>query len=162
MVVFVLDSLFGFFLRVLGFDKYSCSEEHFIQSSDHLSTLTYWAWIPENAKRDPVKAANGSHTSESEKIVPLVFIHGIGAGLFPYAVFLYKLFIAHRSKPIFLVELPFVSMKLVDQVPSMHSTVYEVENMLNNHGFTEANFVGHSLVCISYYYCYYFILNFVF
>jgi pimeloyl-ACP methyl ester carboxylesterase len=83
------------------------------------------------------------YRSTSEKKTPLVFIHGIGAGVICYAEFIHQL--SHLDRPIFLVELPYVAMRMVDNVPSAAETVKEVSEMLQRYGYDNAIFVSHSL-----------------
>ena len=74
---------------------------------------------------------------------PIVFVHGIGAGLVCYSQFIYSLLTL--DAPVFLLELPFVSMRCVEDVPTMQETVQDVETMLTRHGCQDAVFVAHSL-----------------
>lgn len=74
---------------------------------------------------------------------PIVFIHGIGAGLMCYVTFIAKLMAI--DAPIFCIELPFVSMHCVEDVPTMQETVRDLQNMLQRHQFEDAVFVSHSL-----------------
>ncbi|OZJ06435.1 hypothetical protein BZG36_00485 [Bifiguratus adelaidae] len=74
---------------------------------------------------------------------PVVFIHGIGAGLICYIHLVY--YLLRLDRPLFLVELPYVSMRLGEDVPSMQDTVSDIEHMLRSHGYQDAVFVGHSL-----------------
>jgi hypothetical protein len=48
----------------------------------------------------------------------LSFIHGIGGGLFCYIYFIYELMRANARRAIFLIELPHVSMRLVEVILS--------------------------------------------
>lgn len=75
---------------------------------------------------------------------PVVFIHGIGAGLVCYITFLANL-LAHIDAPIFFVELPHVSMHCIETVPTMAETVRDLKHMLHRHQFEDAVFVAHSL-----------------
>ncbi|KAI8878691.1 alpha/beta-hydrolase [Backusella circina FSU 941] len=74
---------------------------------------------------------------------PLVFIHGIGAGVLFYAEFVFRLLALDR--PLFLVELPYVAMHMVDKVPNSDETVKSIQEMLARHGYKNAVFVSHSL-----------------
>ncbi|RCI05014.1 hypothetical protein CU098_002131, partial [Rhizopus stolonifer] len=74
---------------------------------------------------------------------PIVFIHGIGGGLMCYLSFLQKLMAL--DAPIFFIELPFVSMHCVEEVPTMQETVRDLQQMLSRHEFSDAVFVSHSL-----------------
>lgn len=70
------------------------------QSNTKFNHLVYWYLVP------------SSHQTTHE--VPIVFIHGIGAGLSVYAEFIHRL--VRLGRPIFCVELPYVSMRMVEHV----------------------------------------------
>ncbi|ORX97333.1 alpha/beta-hydrolase [Basidiobolus meristosporus CBS 931.73] len=90
------------------------------------------------------KASFWSESMErSAKMKPIVFVHGIGPGIGCYLMFIWKLL--KLGQPIFLVELPYVSMRFIEEAPSMEELGREVENMLEAHGFRNACFIGHSL-----------------
>ncbi|KAI8342795.1 Alpha/Beta hydrolase protein [Chlamydoabsidia padenii] len=80
---------------------------------------------------------------ETTAKTPLVFIHGIGAGLMCYVEFIYRL--VGLDRPLFLVELPFVAMRMVDDVPDALTIVEDIKGMLQDHGYEHAIFVSHSL-----------------
>ncbi|KAI8848488.1 hypothetical protein BC829DRAFT_417631 [Chytridium lagenaria] len=170
--IYVLESVGGLVLRVLGFDKYNSQEERFTSKKSALEdrSITYWARFPDahSAEGDHHAQAvsgeeafvhmfdevdpfsvptspSGANRGAKKESLPIVFFHGIGGGLFSYIGFIYRILSANRNRAIFLVELPYVSMRLVDHVPSMQQTVHEVEDMLHHHGFPQAFFIGHSL-----------------
>ncbi|RIB07723.1 Alpha/Beta hydrolase protein, partial [Gigaspora rosea] len=74
---------------------------------------------------------------------PIVFIHGVGGGLFSHFDFIRKLW--KLDRPLFLVELPYVSMQMVEDVPTMEETVREIEEMLISRNYPKAIFVAQSL-----------------
>ncbi|KAI8070324.1 Alpha/Beta hydrolase protein [Gongronella butleri] len=81
------------------------------------------------------------HRSNSK--TPIVFIHGIGAGLMCYLELIWHM--TRMDRPFFCIELPFVSMHMVDDVPDADTMVDAIHDMLHHHGFHQAVFVGHSL-----------------
>lgn len=85
----------------------------------------YWHWAP---------------GAQAEPKFPLVFMHGLGHGLVHYLHFLKPL----RDHPLFLVELPHVSTRVWERVPTPEETVGAVHIMLTEHNFTRAVFIGHS------------------
>ncbi|KAI8384380.1 Alpha/Beta hydrolase protein [Radiomyces spectabilis] len=91
--------------------------------------LVYWYYEPSS----PVSA----------KQTPIVFIHGIGAGLLCYGEFMHHLL--GLGRPVFCVELPYVAMHMVEHVPTADETVEEIVAMLETHGYPRAVLVGHSL-----------------
>ena len=80
---------------------------------------------------------------------PIVFYHGVGVGLIGYAPMIFTLEAATRNRPFFLVELPYVSMRLWETLPTPFETAELTCVMLNRHGFSKACFVGHSFGSIS-------------
>jgi len=74
---------------------------------------------------------------------PIVFVHGIGCAFTPYIRFIFKLSLS--KAPIFLIELPHVSMKMASRAPSIPDTVREIQMALSERGFKQAVWVGHSL-----------------
>ncbi|KAJ3315368.1 hypothetical protein HDU76_002227 [Blyttiomyces sp. JEL0837] len=150
-VVYVMESLAYLALRVAGFNKHLPLEERGLKVECDAS-ISYWSWVPGEEKvkstgAGPVSRRFGGKkgSSSANDQIPIVFFHGIGGGLFCYTFFIYELWRTNKSRAIFLVELPYVSMRLVSHVPHMQQTVIEVEEMLDTHGFKKANFVGHSL-----------------
>lgn len=81
--------------------------------------------------------------SSSRNQTPLVFLHGIGAGVVCYAEVIHQL--VSLDRPIFLVELPYVSMRMVDYVPSATETVDEIQAMLTSFGYDKAVYISHSM-----------------
>lgn len=79
----------------------------------------------------------------NRKKKPIVFIHGIGAGLMCYTTFLHHLLTL--DNPIFLIELPFVAMRCVEDIPTMYEISHDIQQMLARHEFQNATFVAHSL-----------------
>ena len=93
-----------------------------------LKHLSYWYRAP---------------SKNSTTRTPLVFVHGIGAGVICYTEFVHQL--AHFDRPIFLIELPYVAMHMVDHVPTAAETVLEITEMLQTFGYDKAVYVSHSL-----------------
>ncbi|KAG9403918.1 hypothetical protein AC1031_005406 [Aphanomyces cochlioides] len=76
---------------------------------------------------------------------PLVFVHGIGAGLALYLPLLWSFLTTHPNRAILLVETPYVSMQLVDDVPNKAETMEALQQMLDTHHIASAHWMGHSL-----------------
>ncbi|KAF9413751.1 hypothetical protein BGZ94_000636 [Podila epigama] len=90
--------------------------------------LSYWYRTPANPKNK----------------VPLVFVHGIGIGLAQYIHFVVAL--STISRPIFLIEVPYVSNKFFKtECMSPNETYHALERVLKAHNYTKATFMGHSL-----------------
>jgi len=148
VVIFMLNYVYYIVLRLFGFEHYGSREsilngywsstlEFDIQEETSKlspSRICYWYYNPSDSAR-----LKKNH----QKQQPIVFIHGVGCGLFPYSNLIRKLYKLNR--PLFLVELPYVSMRMVEDVPPMEETVREIEEMLASKGFPKATFVAHSL-----------------
>uniref|UniRef100_A0A7S4RDE2 AB hydrolase-1 domain-containing protein n=2 Tax=Alexandrium monilatum TaxID=311494 RepID=A0A7S4RDE2_9DINO len=89
----------------------------------------YWLWRP----RGLAPAGQG---------LPVFFVHGVGVGLLPYLGLLRVLM--ERGVPVFLLEVPFISMKIDTEVPAAADTARAAGAILQLHGFSRADFVGHS------------------
>mmetsp|Transcript_183 Transcript_183/g.482 ORF Transcript_183/g.482 Transcript_183/m.482 type:complete len:541 (-) Transcript_183:158-1780(-) len=77
------------------------------------------------------------------KAQPVVFLHGIGVGISQNLPLLRKL---HKDREVYLVELPWVCLRLGETPPAPDEFVRTIELMLSNHGRwdTGACFIGHS------------------
>lgn len=75
--------------------------------------------------------------------VPLVFIHGLGIGLVPYYLFIYRLS-KHFSGDLYVPEFPFLAMAPWESIPSAREVVAQLQDMLAANSHTSAHFVGHS------------------
>lgn len=71
---------------------------------------------------------------------PLVFTHGLGHGLVHYLHVLTPL----KDRPLFLLELPHVSTRVWERIPTPEETVESVNIILTEHNFSRALFMGHS------------------
>ncbi|GAB5356287.1 hypothetical protein AAMO2058_000277600 [Amorphochlora amoebiformis] len=81
--------------------------------------------------------------SPDSKAQPVVFLHGIGVGISQNLPLLRKL---HKDREVFLVELPWVCLRLGETPPAPDEFVRTIELMLSNHGRWNAGacFIGHS------------------
>ncbi|KAJ3134706.1 hypothetical protein HK100_003350 [Physocladia obscura] len=116
------------FLRKFGFRRVSETKN---------DTLSYW--IHTSASKNKL----GDQNTQQNSTIPLVFIHGIGVGLFQYLSFA-SFLVKTQNRPIFLIELPYVSMRLKEKVPTPKQTVQEIERILDSYGYQKAHVVGHS------------------
>ncbi|KAI9355198.1 Alpha/Beta hydrolase protein [Pilaira anomala] len=139
-IIQFLTTLFGFALQFIwGMKKYGPE-----------SRSTIWNLMdPQQSYELPLPTEDGPERvsywfrdgDRTKK--PIVFIHGIGAGLMCYLTFIAKLMAI--DAPIFCIELPFVSMHCIEDVPTMQETIRDLQNMLHRHEFDDAVFVSHSL-----------------
>ncbi|KAI9486204.1 MAG: hypothetical protein EXX96DRAFT_592968 [Benjaminiella poitrasii] len=129
-LVLFLSTLFGAFCYLWGFRKFGPE-----------SRSAFWN-VDAPTLDDHQKVSYWFRDGDRSK-TPVVFIHGIGAGLMCYVSFLRRLM--ELDAPLIWVELPYVSMHCVEQVPTMQETVKDLQAILARHGFDEAVFVAHSL-----------------
>ncbi|KAG2215028.1 hypothetical protein INT45_010273, partial [Circinella minor] len=99
------------------------------KENHHHQHLTYWY--------------RKGRTTSTSTTTPIIFIHGIGTGLHLYMDFIRRM--TTLECPLFCIELPYVSTRLVEHVPTPKETVMEIQTMLDTHGFDKAIIVGHSL-----------------
>lgn len=116
---FVTDRMIGH----LGFTRYSSG------------TLTYWHHLPGWSENHDPTAPRGQ---------PIVFIHGLGINILPYYSLVAELLKMAGDRPVFLVSLPHISMRLQSNVPSCTEMVACLSDMLAGWGHSSAHFVGHS------------------
>ncbi|CAG8460052.1 21283_t:CDS:2, partial [Racocetra persica] len=144
--VFLVTSAFNIILKFYGFEHFGSNEsilngywsstlEFDIQEGSPPSRISYWYYDPH--------FHHDSFSPKKSRQKPIVFIHGVGGGLFCYSNFIRKLWKSNR--PLFLVELPYVSLQMVEDVPTMEETVREIEEMLTSRNYSKATFVAHSL-----------------
>ncbi|KAJ3083469.1 hypothetical protein HDU99_009404 [Rhizoclosmatium hyalinum] len=125
-IIALVESIAFVFLHCMGFQRFNHKTRELYEAT---TGINYW-----------------KRSSETEsKHLPIVFFHGIGCGLFPYVELLMKVVKSNATNTIFLVELPHVAMRLTGNVPSMQQTIFEIETMLDSHGFPSCIVVGHSL-----------------
>ncbi|RUS13533.1 Alpha/Beta hydrolase protein [Endogone sp. FLAS-F59071] len=149
-VIFTGTQLINALLRWCGLERYgSESKGYYWSNTFEMDIKEVWGkaiaqpYEPERIVYWHYKPQQRASTSAPRKRTPVVFIHGMGLGMISYIEWVLRLLSLDRE--IFLVELPYVSMRLVEDVPTMQETVREIDQMLENHGHKQAVFVGHSL-----------------
>eukprot|EP00879_Flechtneria_rotunda_P023592 GHRR01024959.1.p1 GENE.GHRR01024959.1~~GHRR01024959.1.p1 ORF type:complete len:452 (+),score=112.94 GHRR01024959.1:201-1556(+) len=90
-------------------------------------------------------SANG-HTNggsqASSDAEPLVFLHGVGAGLLPYLALVFHL--PAIGRPLIMVESKHVSMRLIRSIPTVDNMADTVAAILTAHGARKAAVMAHS------------------
>lgn len=101
----------------------------------------YWLWQPAG-QRPGEPAGTCQASAEAGRPPPAFFVHGVGIGLLPYLGLVRALM--QRGEAVFLLEVPFISLKIDTDVPAAVDTARAVGAILQLHGFGSAAFVGHS------------------
>mmetsp|Transcript_64987 Transcript_64987/g.76321 ORF Transcript_64987/g.76321 Transcript_64987/m.76321 type:complete len:340 (+) Transcript_64987:51-1070(+) len=101
----------------------------YVKSPNNAQDLSYWHRPP---------------TDCSENSTPLVFFHGVG-GIGFYSSIVEELSSAMDGH-IFIVDLPFVSLRICDDIPAVKDQVKSIIGMLDNNAGpkSKATLVGHS------------------
>ncbi|KAF9325750.1 hypothetical protein BG006_010774 [Podila minutissima] len=143
-LMYLLNVLAGLVFNILGFTRFQGTDTTDFSYSlegtkattlqdgdntiDPTTDLSYWHRSPVNPKNK----------------VPLVFIHGIGIGPAQYVHWVAAL--TTISRPIILVEVPYVSNKLFKtDCMTPDKTYFALERILKRHNYPKATFMGHSL-----------------
>lgn len=91
------------------------------------------------------------HTSEAE--LPILFLHGIGVGLYPYMEFLKELNQGRRAEDgvigILAVEILSISSRITSPLPRKQEMCRQLRTILQHHGFERYVLVSHSYVYAS-------------
>lgn len=148
IIIYIATLIVNVFLRMQGFKRcdlpYSVSWGGIFGFDPASLWKSIWHDV-DNSETNKIVywyKASSDGPDGSNPATPIVFIHGIGGMLF-YVDFIRRLTALNR--PVFCVELPYVSMHQIDTVPTTSETVSEISQMLSDHGFNKAVFVSHSL-----------------
>lgn len=114
LAVKCIHALAGSRLQHLGFRRETCGG------------LSYW------------------HCPGDDYTAPVLFIHGLGVGLLPYAGKIQRLKQRYASRRIFLVELPHVSMSLHHHMLDRGQTLHAFDSLFERHALHSVSLVAHS------------------
>jgi hypothetical protein len=144
--IFVVDTITHTFMLLHDFQFHRSSIMHgisvfpprphaFIASRrSPAKNLTYW-YHP--------------HTSHQE--LPILFLHGIGVGLYPYMKFLKELNQGRRDEKgkigILAVEILPISSRITSPLLRKEEMCQQLQVILRHHGFQKFIVVSHSWVC---------------
>lgn len=135
-LLWLANTFAGLVFMLLGFTRYEGTVDTSNPTKknsnriqvDPSTDLNYWYRAPVNP----------------DNKVPLVFLHGIGVGLVQYIHWVVAL--STISRPIIMVEVPYVSNKLIKgDCMTPDETYYAIERILKRHEYPKATFFGHSL-----------------
>eukprot|EP00124_Ichthyophonus_hoferi_P000759 Ihof_evm1s31 gene=Ihof_evmTU1s31 len=83
-----------------------------------------------------------THLTSEPIAKPLVFLHGIGVGLFPYFPMLMSMW--RDGRAVVCLDMPYVGMSPVEEVPSMDDMADGLSRIIIRHRLGKCSFVGHS------------------
>jgi len=92
-------------------------------------------------RSSPAVAASASNPQDLST-TPIIFLHGVGAGLLPYLSLIFRL--AALQRPMILPHARHVSMRLVSWIPTVDDMADATAAMLAAHSFSQASVVAHS------------------
>eukprot|EP01102_Stenamoeba_stenopodia_P004439 TRINITY_DN14748_c0_g1_i1.p1 TRINITY_DN14748_c0_g1~~TRINITY_DN14748_c0_g1_i1.p1 ORF type:complete len:576 (+),score=138.02 TRINITY_DN14748_c0_g1_i1:274-2001(+) len=121
IVIYIMQLMTNTALYAMGFRRYQAGR------------LVYWL-------RQVQPEVRLLHSCPS----PLFFIHGIGCGLGPYLGLIYSMANEIGLRDVFLIELPHISMRIVENVPDMDEVLKSFDEIMSQHNIDKASFVGHS------------------
>ena len=141
-IVFVVDNITHLSMLYYGFKYYRTSIIRFplVLPPRPLTLCTF--------NRSPVKALSywlRPHTSTTK--LPIVFLHGIGIGLWTYVNFLAALSKGENDDGevgIIAIEILPVSFRITQQALGKEEMCRQIENIMLQHGFTSFVLVAHS------------------
>lgn len=111
------------FLYFIGFTRYNCQPK---------STLSYWIY-------------NGNKSqSQNETKPPVFLVYGIGIGATMYLKVINAIRNKDPDRTIIVLDLPHISLKLVNQIPSLQQTLEAIDNICKKHNLTDCSWFGHS------------------
>jgi pimeloyl-ACP methyl ester carboxylesterase len=144
MGVLALDAITKAVLYLAGFSRYGREARDLLHLTS-TALLPAWELEEEDVYHQDSKSPKVAYWYRQGSVDqhPIVFIHGLGCGIFPYLNFIRKLLTTRSS--VFLVELPHVSMRMQARAPTVPATIREMEDALTQHGYARAVWVGHSL-----------------
>ncbi|WIA17545.1 hypothetical protein OEZ85_014374 [Tetradesmus obliquus] len=87
------------------------------------------------------QAAHGQLASR-DHLHPIIFLHGVGAGLLPYIPFLLRT--TALGRPLLAVEYKHLSMRWTDHIPTAPEVARDMSAMFDLHGIRKASMVAHS------------------
>lgn len=142
-IVGLVDSAVYFYLTLSGFTYYRLSLSRLPTVFPfRLHTLA-------SSHKTPSPTLSYFHTPHTSKsCLPILFIHGIGIGLYPYCRFLAALRRSGRTTDgqigIIAIEIPQISSRLTGVLPSQHKLCADIEVILDRHGLSRFVLATHS------------------
>jgi len=115
-----MQILGSFFLSYLGFEHHALSGG---------SGLSYWIY-------------GSQYLSPTNP--PIFIVHGIGIGIAMYFNVVKSVVSAYPERPILILELPNISLKVMGRVPSIEDTLEAVDEIFAQHQIRNCSWLAHS------------------
>lgn len=71
-------------------------------------------------------------------------VHGIGIGVAMYLKMIKAIVAQDPERPVFIFELPHISLKIVDHVPTMEETIESMDEIFRRHKLKSCSWLAHS------------------
>ena len=141
--IFVVDTLTHGYLRMHGFQFYRGSTSHSVK----ILPPRPQAFIASYCSPSPdISYWYQPHTSSKE--LPILFLHGIGVGLYPYMEFLKEINQGRQEADgkigVLAVEILCVSSRLTSAMLGKDEMCRQLRCILDRHGFDQFVLVSHS------------------
>ncbi|KAF9084881.1 hypothetical protein BGX23_010154 [Mortierella sp. AD031] len=147
ILLWIANTFAGLVFTLIGFTRYEGTVDRTHAFEDTNPTSKRNSYNSSRAATvDPATDLNYWYRTplNPDNKVPLVFLHGIGVGLVQYIHWVVAL--STISRPIIMVEVPYVSNKLIKgDCMTPDETYYAIERILRRHEYPKATFFGHSL-----------------
>ncbi|KAG9086093.1 hypothetical protein FRC07_013208 [Ceratobasidium sp. 392] len=141
MIVMIVDILVAARLGLSGFRHYSSPQRVFpprpyvlFSKRSPSNVLSYWY-------RPPTKC---DIPENQDTYPPLLFLHGIGIGLFPYTALLTGFAKKHPAAPIIIPEILNISSRLTRPPPSQEDFRCAISEIFRHHNIQEYSITAHS------------------
>ncbi|EJD43962.1 hypothetical protein AURDEDRAFT_88482 [Auricularia subglabra TFB-10046 SS5] len=135
LIVGLVDLVTCVHLRTMGFTHFATPQwftafpfrPYTVLSQRSSTNVSYWARPHRSATKQPI-----------------VFLHGIGIGLWPYVDFFKELMAVEPDVGIILIELLPISMRITSPMPGQAEMVQSITSVLDAHAIPETILMTHS------------------
>ena len=122
---------------------------HRLQTSRFFTVFPFRPLTLFSSHKTPAKTSTywyRPHTSKSR--LPILFIHGVGIGLYPYINFLAEINQAHDDSEgevgIIAIEIMAISFRITNPIPEKDDMCGEILSILKKHGWDKVVLISHS------------------
>lgn len=126
--------------------------KHHTFSNKSVQPLSYWIYnAPPKSSTSSPSSSNGAavnanryHNNNTATKPPVFLVYGIGIGATMYLKVINAIRRKDRSRTIIVLELPHISLKVVDKIPTMDQTLLAIDTIFKKYELTTCNWLGHS------------------